>query len=431
MTMRTDLPTQKHDLLWLRRTFETHLPVVTLCTIIIPTIMFGMFTMGLNPEDSALRTTYYLVITAAMPVSILAGYVLALIPARKVLLATIDVATSVAAFLSYAWFQARVSIVPADMSSTFPGWQWQSHYQQDVLVALVVIASCRCGMSFPRRGSRPSLAGDLSFILATAFSLVLVAAAFIISWLLGTWWLLHLYTACFAIVGVGIQVLLPDRLPSIEARPATNEPKENVWMPILFGFGIPLLILAQGFTIGLSLVANSWTAGWLGHIGIILLTAGLVACAVLAIETRTKKAMASAWLLIAAAGLLLGLVVLLILHVFLPVELGWSVASGSAAGLAATALARLAMNTRHPFHATVHLLLAIFCALIGVGGGIAFYLYEVQLDIPELGVTTLWVNALVSCIVFGSVTLAIAIFSHVPAVSSILRALFRKVKESP
>jgi hypothetical protein len=409
----------------------THLPVAALCSIIIPTIMFGMFTMGLNPEDSALRTWYYLAVTAAMPVSMLAGYLLALIPARKMLLVLLDAATGVAAFLSYLWFQARISIVPADNASIFPGWQWQSHYQQDVLIALVVIVSCRCGMSFPRRGATPSAEGDPSVVWAASCSLMLVASAYLVSWLLGTWWILHLGVACLAFAGCGIQVLLPNQVSSGDDRPAATEPKNRIWISILFGFGVPFLMLAQGFSIGLSFVANSWSAGWLGHIGVILLTAGLVACGILAIEKRFKRVVGIAWLLLAATGLLLGIIALLIFHAFLPVEIGWAVASGGAAGLVAVALAKLATNIRHPFRATVHLLLALFCVLLGIGGGIAYYLYSGQSItlLPES--PAVLSDVLIVRLVSGAAVLAVVVIVHVPAISSIIRALYHKVKGSP
>jgi hypothetical protein len=418
MIMRENLAMGGRDFSWLHRTFETHLPVAELCTILIPTIMFGMFTMGLNPEDSVLRMWYYLVITAVMPVSMLAGYLLALIPARKLLLVLFDVATSVVAFLSYLWFQARISVVQADVTSTFPGWHWQSHYQQNVLIAFVVIMSCRCGMSFPRRGGRPSSTRDSSVVSAAAFSLLLVASTYIVSWLLGTWWLLHLQLACLALAGASVQLLLPDHSATSEGRSMAAETKRKAWKPVLFGISIPLLMLGQGFTIGLSFVANSWSAGWLGNIGTSLIVAGLVTCAVLAIEHSIKKVMGAAWFLLGAAGSLATFIALLMSRVFLPVELGWAVANGVAAGLVAIALARLATNDRKPFRATIHLLMVVFCTIIGIGGGIAYYLYA-----P-------WGDDIIIWIVLGAIAFAAAVVGHVPIVSLILLALNHKVNDA-
>ncbi len=418
------------DLSWLQRTFETHLPVISLCTITI-TIMVGMFTMGLNPEDSALRTWYYIAVIAAMPVSMLVGYLLALIPARKMLLVILDVATGVAAFLSYLWFQARISIVPADNVSTFPGWQWQSHYQQDVLIVLVVIVSCRCGTSFPRRGGTPFTEGDTSVISAASFSLLLVASTYLVSWLLGTWWILHLLVACLAFAGSGIQVLFPKHKPSSNECPAALEPKNMAWISILFGFGVPFTMLALGFSIGLSFVANSWSAGWLGHIGLTILIAGLVVIGILEIEKKIRKRSCIAWPLLAATGLLLFLVAMLLFHAFSPVEIGWAVASGAAAGLVAAALAKLATNNRHPFRATVHLLLALFCVLLGIGGGIAYYLYSGQAITLLEEFPAVQSEALIAGIVFGAALLAAVAIGHALAISTIVRVLYHKGKGSP
>ncbi|MBN2153684.1 MAG: hypothetical protein JW839_19665 [Candidatus Lokiarchaeota archaeon] len=422
-----DLRTPKRDMLWLQRTFETHLPVAVAAAIVIPTIMFGMFTMGLNPEDSALRTAYYLVITAVMPVSVLAGYVLALIPARKLLLVILDAAAGVAAVLSYLWFQARISVVPADYPSSFPGWQWQSHYQQDLLAVLVVILSVRCGMSFPRRGATPSAEGDTSVVSAASLSLLLVASSYLVSWLLGTWWLLHLYAACFAFAGCGVHLLLPNRPPSTNKRRAGVELKNRAWTSLLFGFGIPFLMLAQGFAVGLSFVANSWSSGWLGHIGVILLMASLVPIGILVVEKRYKKETSIAWPLLAAAGLLLCSIVSLACRAFLPAEIGWAMTGGSAAGMIATALAKLATNNRRPFRATVQLLLAMFCVLLGIGGGIAYYLYAGQSFSFLPGSSDVLSEDLVMWIVIGSAIFAAVVIGHVPAISTILRSLYHEV----
>ncbi|MEX2683485.1 MAG: hypothetical protein Q6373_018050 [Candidatus Sigynarchaeota archaeon] len=428
MATSASIPSNKIDLSWLQRTFETHLPVMALCTIVIPSIVFGMFTMGLNPEDSELRTTYYIVITAAMPVSMLGGFLLAMMPARRVLLIALDAATGVVAFLSYAWFQARISIVPADHASTFPGWQWQSQYQQDVLTALVIVMSLRCGMSFPRRGAMPSADGDTSAAWATACSLIVIASVYFVSWLFGTWWLLHLQVACIAFGSCGVQVLLPRYPSSTDEHPAATGMRNTTWMPILFGFGIPPLMLAQGFTIGVAFVVNSWSASWCAHIGIMILTASLVSCGILSAEKRLAKVMDTAWILITADALLLFLVILLHSRAIVPVAPSWSMASGVSAGLIATALAKLATNHRHPFRATVHLMLALFCTTIGIGGGIAYYLYSGQsISILPGGVSS---ELLIAFTISGSAIFAAIMIILIIGMRAIIKVRHHEVKAS-
>lgn len=373
--MASTIPSYRHDLSWLRCAFETQMPVASLCTIILPALMAGMFTMGLNPEDSALRTTYYLVITAAMPVSMLAGYVLALIPARRVVLVITDVVAGVVAFLAYLWFQARISIVVPDVTSTFIGWQWQSHYQQDVLTALVIVVSCRAGMTFPRRGGRRSRLDAPSSAIAAAFTLLMVALAYVLSWLLGTWWLLYLLIACQGLVGASMILLLPDGNATPTQHLHEDGTRRKPWKSVLLGLGLPFLMLSQGFTLGLGFVASSWTAGWLGSMGTSFLAAVLVTWVVVACEARARANIEPSWPFLAASLLLIVLVSMLAFHAFSPVGPGWSVLCGISAGLLAITVTKLATSIERPFRTTVHLLLALFCASIGFGGGIAYYLY--------------------------------------------------------
>jgi len=362
------------------------MPFASLGFIAIPFVIFGMFSMGLNPEDSQLRLGYYLVVTAVPALSIMLGFVIGMIKWRRGVRVVLSFIIGLVAFACYLWFYARVSIVATEPQSQFVGWHWSSRYQYFLLLAYIMLLSLRCGMTFKRtksiknRDEKPELldlAEHSSKISGVAIALSIIAAQYLASWLAGWWYMLFLLQACIEVAGSIFAIWTPGAseqdIGEMAGRSMEHAP---LHLQALIIASIPFMLLAQGFDLGLVYIANNWTSAWLASFAWTFGFASLTFLISVFLQLLYPKKSILPPMLFISACLMLALFLAVETRLFMPMDIACWLASGIAAGMLASGISSMLPARRHPFRATIHVMLTILFISLGIGIGIAFYLYE-------------------------------------------------------
>nr|MDO8109603.1 hypothetical protein [Candidatus Sigynarchaeota archaeon] len=413
MPARRGTGTTIRDLVpWCSSAFLEHLPMASLVFIAIPVVAFGMFTMGLNPEDSPMKNGYYLLVLVVPVISLLAGSVLAFIRWHEAIHVIVSVCIGIVAFLCYLWFYAKISIVPLELQSEFEGWHWKERYQFWLFLALVVLMATRCGMTFKRLRSSGNLADHQGSVLSSnragglAIAGLVIATQYGASWLTGAWYSLLLIQACIDMAVAAWTVLVTDwnKLRSTETQSIVKREPERP-LPLLI-IPIPFLLLPHGFNMGLAFTANSWTTTWLASFAWIFGTAAISVLLLWFLQKRYSDKSLVPWLLFGSSALLIAMELAFEQRWLVPMDLLFWIVTGIAGGMFILAIVTILAPVDHPFHTTLHVLVAIFIVTVGTGGGIAYYLYE-----PYGSTIIIWI--IIGCKIIAVFTCGVCVIASV------------------
>ncbi|HMF31231.1 MAG TPA: hypothetical protein VKK79_07450 [Candidatus Lokiarchaeia archaeon] len=371
------------------------LPAVELFFVVIPIVVFGMFSMGLSPDDPFLRAGYYSLVLGVVPTAFILGTIFTRFKLAQKITFMLDIAGGVVGILCFLWFFAKISLVPLEFPTEYVGWDWREHYQLYLLIILTGILACRVGF-IPLEMSRfhlprTELQGPLTLCAA------ILAGQYLLGWFAGSWPLIFLDFA-FLEMGGGLLEIGVDSTMSQRKDVPTTLGESGTTIPMrVVKVAMPIMILGEGCSLGLIYITSAWNGTWMGNLALSLgVAAGLVGL-IWVMERKEKWVLINKWLPLISACILSALVLFLWTNWVQPMDLIWVILNGGILGVLIQLEIRIYLSLKHQFLGALRILAFGMIGLIGIAGGLAYFLYQPQ------------GNGIVSWVMLGCATAALCL----------------------
>lgn len=356
--------------------------------IILPVLLFGMFTQGLSPEDPMLKIRYYLLLLAIMPAGLLLGLLIGLIRSPKIhqlLLILLDGTIFLLSLLLIVWFTQKFSILTGPAALPFVGWHWYSEYQLNLLSWFMGIGMGRIGLGFF------SIQNTLPFSIKEKSLMhliigIVVTLQYFIAWSLGSYIVLFVTLASLSGLITSLDLLFSFHMSEKNQTSESNSISESSSEPSsehslgsspnllrLYSFFTPFYLLLLGIGTGFIIISFSRSNGWL----YILMLYGFIFCiaALISLQIPNENPLHShLWLIFSTGGLGLCFYSMFQLHFYCPNWL-WIIGFGLFLVILFINLSVYSTHSQKRFIGTLRLILWLIFYSAGIGGGIAIYQY--------------------------------------------------------